>query len=102
MNAETTTPDVCKKTLSVTSPSSSSGGPSPSCNDIIKNSSGSYTCFGNQYTDLYAMQCGTDSITGNPIYLGPKDAVDSGEPGGRTKADFSCTASIPRCFGADT
>ena len=100
VNNQTTTPAVCQKTLTIDIPGSSSGGPTPVCNDIIKNSSGSYTCFGNQYTDLFAMQCGTNA-DGNPIYLGPKDAVDSGEAGGRKIAQFDCSAPYPRCYAAD-
>ncbi len=100
VNGETTTPDICKKTLSVTPSGSSSGGPTPSCNDIIKNSAGNYTCYGNQYTDLFVMQCGTN--TGGVVqYLGPTISIDSGEPGGRRIAQFSCAEPIiPRCFGA--
>lgn len=94
INNRTTTPAVCEKPLSVTTPGSSSGWNPPSCNDIIKNGSGSYTCYGNNYTTQFAMKCGTE-------IKWPQISRDSDEPGSRMIADFTCAEGIiPVCYGA--
>jgi len=101
INGATTTSNSCQKTLSVTpttSSTSSWGGGTVSCSDIIKNNDSSYTCYGNNRTRSIALQCGSD-VDGNPQYLPVAVWNDiTREVSGRRTATFNCSDPNPTCY----